>query len=129
MRALQEADAETEAPLVLINWPNEEGARLSPPMMGSGAAVGLLTEAAVLAKQDQDGKVFGEELRRIGWQGSADPAALQQLGAYFEMHIEQGPQLENEGLDLGVVTHALAQSWYEVTVEGQEARGAPDRCG
>ncbi len=129
MRALHEAGAETEAPLVLINWTNEEGARFSPPMMGSGAAMGIFPESEVLAKQDADGKVFGDELRRIGWQGSADPAALQDLGAYFELHIEQGPQLENEGLDLGVVTHALAQSWYEVTVLGEDAHGGSIMAG
>ena len=129
MRALHEAGAETEAPLVLINWTNEEGARFSPPMMGSGAAMGIFTEAEVLAKQSLDGAVFGEELRRIGWQGTADPAALQNLGGYFELHIEQGKQLEDEGLDLGVVTHALAQRWYEVTVEGEDAHGGSNMAG
>jgi len=123
MRALHEAGAETEAPLLLINWTNEEGARFSPPMMGSGVAMGIFPEAEVLAKTAPDGAVFGEELRRIGWQGSADPTDLQKVGAYFEIHIEQGPVLENEGFDLGVVTHALAQSWFEVTVEGEEAHG------
>ena len=77
MRALHEAGAETEAPLLLINWTNEEGARFSPPMMGSGAAMGIFTEAEVLAKRAADGAVFGEELKRIGWQGEADPADLQ----------------------------------------------------
>jgi N-carbamoyl-L-amino-acid hydrolase len=129
MRALHEAGAETEAPLLLINWTNEEGARFSPPMMGSGAAMGIFSEAEVLAKQDPDGKIFGEELRRIGWQGTADPAALQTVGAYFELHIEQGPQLENEGLDLGVVTHALAQRWYEVAVQGEESHGGSIMAG
>jgi N-carbamoyl-L-amino-acid hydrolase len=129
MRALHEAGAETEAPLLLINWTNEEGARFSPPMMGSGVAMGLFSEAEVLAKQDTDGKVFGEELRRIGWQGTADPAALQDVGAYFELHIEQGPHLENEGLDLGVVTHALGQTWYEVTVHGSESHGGSLMAG
>jgi beta-ureidopropionase / N-carbamoyl-L-amino-acid hydrolase len=123
MRALHEAGAETEAPLLLVNWTNEEGARFSPPMMGSGVAMGLFTEAEVLAKTDPEGAVFGEELRRIGWQGDADPAELQGVGAYLELHIEQGPVLENEGLEVGIVTHALAQSWFEVTVEGEEAHG------
>ena len=123
MRALHEAGIETEAPLLLINWTNEEGARFSPPMMGSGAAMGLFAEKEVLDKTDGAGAVFGEELRRIGWRGTADPAALQDLGAYFELHIEQGPALEREGAEIGVVTHALAQSWYEVTVEGEEAHG------
>ncbi len=129
MRALHEAGAETEAPLVLINWTNEEGARFSPPMMGSGGAMGLFTEEEILAKRDAEGKAFGEELRRIGWQGAASPQDLQSLGAYFELHIEQGPQLEDEGLDLGVVTHALAQSWYEITIEGAESHGGGPMIG
>ncbi len=129
MRALHEAGAETEAPLVLINWTNEEGARFSPPMMGSGAAMGMFTEAEVLAKQDAAGLSFGDELARIGWQGTADPADLQNLGAYFELHIEQGKLLEDAGLDLGIVTHALAQSWYEVTVTGADAHGGSTMQG
>jgi beta-ureidopropionase / N-carbamoyl-L-amino-acid hydrolase len=129
MRSLHEAGAETEAPLLLINWTNEEGARFSPPMMGSGAAMGLFTEAEVLAKRAQDGAVFGEELRRIGWQGMADPTDLQKVGAYLELHIEQGKLLEEGGQDVGVVTHALAQSWFEVTVEGEEAHGGSPMAG
>ena len=123
LRALHEAGIETEAPVTLINWTNEEGARFSPPMMGSGAAMGIFPESEVLAKTDSQGAVFGAELSRIGWAGSADPAALQGLGAYFELHIEQGPALERAGLDLGIVTHALAQHWFEVTVTGEEAHG------
>lgn len=120
MRALHEARIETEAPIVLINWTNEEGARFSPPMMGSGVAMGLFTEDEVLAKTDPAGAVFGEELRRIGWQGKADPAELQSLGAYFELHIEQGPLLEQEGIPVGVVDRALAQAWLDVTVTGED---------
>ena len=129
MRALHEAGAETEAPLLLVNWTNEEGARFAPPMMGSGAALGLLPEAEILAKRDGVGAVFADELRRIGWQGEADPAALRELGAYLELHIEQGPILEDEGCDVGVVTHALAQSWFEVTLEGAESHGGSRMAG
>jgi beta-ureidopropionase / N-carbamoyl-L-amino-acid hydrolase len=129
MRALHEAGAETEAPLLLINWTNEEGARFSPPMMGSGAAMGIFTEAEILAKRDQAGAVFGEELKRIGWQGEADPADLQACAAYLELHIEQGKLLEDAGLDVGVVTHALAQHWFEVVVEGEDAHGGSPMAG
>jgi N-carbamoyl-L-amino-acid hydrolase len=129
MRALHETGAETEAPLLLVNWTNEEGARFSPPMMGSGAAMGIFPEAEVLAKAAPDGAVFGDELRRIGWRGEADPAALQGIGAYFELHIEQGRLLEDGGEDIGVVTHALAQSWFEVTVDGEEAHGGSAMAG
>ena len=129
MRALHEAGAETEAPLLLINWTNEEGARFSPPMMGSGAAMGIFSEAEVLAKTAADGAVFGDELRRIGWQGTADPADLQGIGAYLELHIEQGKLLEDGGFDIGIVTHALGQSWFEVTVEGEAAHGGSAMAG
>ncbi len=129
MRAVHEAGIETEAPLMLVNWTNEEGARFAPPMMGSGAAMGIFTEAEILAKQDTEGKVFGEELARIGWQGEADPAALRDLGAYIELHIEQGRLLEDAGRTIGVVTHALAQNWLEVTVEGEEAHGGSPMAG
>ncbi|MDB5374517.1 MAG: allantoate amidohydrolase [Belnapia sp.] len=129
MRALHEAGAETEAPLLLINWTNEEGARFAPPMMGSGAAMGIFTEAEVLAKTDAAGAVFGEELRRIGWQGTADPAALQEVGAYLELHIEQGKLLEDGGYDVGIVTKALGQSWFEVVVEGEESHGGSAMAG
>jgi N-carbamoyl-L-amino-acid hydrolase len=129
LRALQEAGIETEAPLMLINWTNEEGARFAPPMMGSGAAMGIFTEDEVLAKQDPDGKVFGEELARIGWQGDADPAALSDIAAYIELHIEQGKLLEDAGRTIGVVTQALAQNWLEVTIEGEEAHGGSPMAG
>jgi N-carbamoyl-L-amino-acid hydrolase len=129
LRALHEAGMETAAPVMLVNWTNEEGARFSPPMMGSGAAMGIFAEAEVLAKADSAGAVFGDELRRIGWAGEADPAALRGLGAYFELHIEQGPTLEDAGLDIGIVTHALAQHWFDVTVTGAEAHGGSAMAG
>ncbi|WP_431284212.1 Zn-dependent hydrolase [Humitalea sp. 24SJ18S-53] len=129
LRAVHEAGIETEAPLMLINWTNEEGARFSPPMMGSGAAMGFFEEAATLAQADHEGLRFGDELTRIGWAGGDDPAALQNLGAYFEVHIEQGPVLEREGLSIGVVTHALAQAWFDVTVTGDDAHGGSAMAG
>jgi len=98
-------------------------------MMGSGAAMGIFPEAEVLAKTDSAGARFGDEIARIGWQGQADPAALQSLGAYFELHIEQGPVLEREGLDCGIVTHALAQHWFDVTVTGEDAHGGSAMAG
>ena len=129
MRALHEAGARTKAPLLLVNWTNEEGARFAPPMMGSGVAMGLFTEAEVLAKTDPEGAVFGTELARIGYAGSVDPALLQRIGAYFELHIEQGKLLEDAGEEIGVVTGALAQNWLEVTVTGEDAHGGSPMAG
>ncbi|WP_331293037.1 Zn-dependent hydrolase, partial [Methylobacterium radiotolerans] len=129
MRALHEAGIETEAPLLLINWCNEEGARFAPPMSGSGVAMGIVPEAGILATRDLAGHAFGDELRRIGWQGAADPAALREIGAYFELHIEQGKRLEDAGLTVGVVDRALAQIWYEITVLGEEAHAGSPMAG
>ena len=129
LRALHEAGVQTEAPVMLINWTNEEGARFSPPMMGSGAAMGIFPEPEVLAKADSAGATFGAELARIGWQGDADPAALRDLGACFELHIEQGPLLEREGMEVGIVTHALAQHWFDVHVTGEDAHGGSAMAG
>ena len=126
MRTLHAAGIATRAPLALVNWTNEEGARFAPPMMGSGAAMGLFTEAEILDRTAIDGARFGDELSRIGWQGTADPAAMQRMGAYLELHIEQGPVLERENLTIGVVTGSAAQQWYDVEVTGAEAHaGAP----
>ena len=121
LRALQESGTETEAPVVLINWTNEEGARFAPPMMGSGIAMGFLDEKAMLAGTDPAGASFGAELQRIGWEGSAEPAELQKLGAYYELHIEQGTVLERAGIPVGVVDRALGQLWLDVTVRGEDA--------
>ncbi len=129
LRALDEARIETEAPVALINWTNEEGARFSPPMLGSGGAVGVFPEARVLDTRDANGTCFGDALAAIGWAGDADPAALRDLGAYLEMHIEQGPVLEREGLEIGVVTHALAQQWFDVTVRGEDAHAGAAMFG
>jgi len=126
LRALHESGAETEAPLMLVNWTNEEGARFAPPMMGSGAAMGIFPAAQVLDAADSEGARFGAELARIGWRGEG---ALPEMAAYLELHIEQGPILEREGKSLGIVTHALAQSWYEVVVEGAEAHGGSPMAG
>ncbi len=129
MRALHQADIRTKAPLLLVNFTNEEGARFSPPMMGSGVAMGVFDEDEVLEKTDPSGAVFGAELARIGWAGEADPAALQRVGAYVELHIEQGRVLEDAGLEIGVVTGALAQTWLDVTVTGEDAHAGSVMAG
>jgi beta-ureidopropionase / N-carbamoyl-L-amino-acid hydrolase len=86
-------------------------------------------EDDALAQTDAASAVFGEELRRIGWQGDADPQSLLQLEAYFELHIEQGTILESEGADVGIVTHAAPQAWFEITLTGAEAHGGSSMAG
>ncbi|MDO9707924.1 allantoate amidohydrolase [Paracraurococcus lichenis] len=120
LRALQEAGAETAAPIVLVNWTSEEGCRFSPSMIGAAGAMGVLEEAAVLAAPAMDdGERYGDALARTGWAGAADPAALRDAAAYFEAHIEQGPVLEAEGHDLGIVTGGFATERALVTVTGE----------
>jgi beta-ureidopropionase / N-carbamoyl-L-amino-acid hydrolase len=127
LRALHEAGAETEAPILLIDWTNEEGARFSPPMAASEVAMGIAEEAKLLATPERAGPAtFGAELTRTGFAGTADPAALRDLAAYFEIHIEQGPVLESMGASIGIVTHALGALTLEVKVTGRDGHtGAP----
>jgi beta-ureidopropionase / N-carbamoyl-L-amino-acid hydrolase len=120
MRTLHESGYQTNAPIEIVNWTNEEGSRFAPAMLASGVFAGVFTADYAFACQDRDGKRFGEELDRIGYRGT-DRAGARKLGAMFELHIEQGPILEDEGKTIGVVTGVQGMRWYEVTVTGQDA--------
>ena len=120
LRTLNEAGYTTLAPLELINWTNEEGSRFTPPMLASGVFAGVFECDFTYAIEDRDGKTFVAELERIGYRGERK-CGDHKLGAYFELHIEQGPVLETENRLIGVVTGMQGQRWYEVTVTGQEA--------
>jgi beta-ureidopropionase / N-carbamoyl-L-amino-acid hydrolase len=120
MRTLHHAGYETNAPIEIVNWTNEEGSRFAPPMLASGVFAGVFTPDYAYARVDRDGKTFGEELKRIGYKGGAK-AGDHKLSAMFELHIEQGPILEDEGRMIGVVQGVQGMRWYEVTVTGQEA--------
>jgi beta-ureidopropionase / N-carbamoyl-L-amino-acid hydrolase len=120
MCTLHNAGYETNAPIEVVNWTNEEGARFAPPMLASGVFAGVFTPDYAYARTDRDGKTFGEELKRIGYKGD-EKAGAHKLSALFELHIEQGPILEDEGRTIGVVQGVQGMRWYEVTVTGQEA--------
>ena len=124
VRTLNDYGYETEAPIEVVAWTNEEGSRFAPAMMASGAFSGALDLDFVLSRTDPDGKTFGEELVRIGYAGE-EPVGRRKVGAYLEAHIEQGPILEAEKKTVGVVTGAQGQRWYEITVTGQEAHAGP----
>jgi N-carbamoyl-L-amino-acid hydrolase len=124
VRSLNDAGFETEAPIEVVVWTNEEGSRFPPPMIGSGVFAGVFDLAYGLGRPDLEGKTIGAELARIGFAGDV-PCGGRQIGAYFEAHIEQGPILEAEGKMVGVVTGAQGQRWYEITVTGQEAHAGP----
>ncbi len=118
IRALDDAGTVTAAPVAVVNWTNEEGARFAPALTGSAVHAGTLGLDQALALRDADGASFGDALRDIGYCGAAAPGAVQ-LGAHFELHIEQGPVLEAEGATIGVVTGAQGIRWYDATLSGQ----------
>lgn len=120
LRTLNEAGYTTTTPLELIDWTNEEGSRFTPPMLASGVFAGVFERDFAYASEDRDGKKFGAELERIGYRGERE-CPDHKLGAYFELHIEQGPVLEKEGILIGAVTGMQGQKWYEITVTGQDA--------
>ncbi|SNY92965.1 N-carbamoyl-L-amino-acid hydrolase [Cohaesibacter sp. ES.047] len=120
VRTLNDADIKTKHPIVVTNWANEEGARFSPPMLSSGVFAGVNTLDYAYGRHDLEGKTYGEELERIGWVGDEDVGA-RKMHAYFEYHIEQGPILEAEQKEIGVVTHCQGLWWLEFTLTGKEA--------
>ncbi len=120
IRTLNDLGVKTKHPIVVTNWTNEEGTRFAPAMLASGVFAGVHTEDWAKDRVDAEGKRFGDELKRIGWEGD-EPVGARPMKAFFELHIEQGPILEAEGKDIGVVTHGQGLSWTEVTVTGKEA--------
>ncbi|MDE2334809.1 MAG: M20 family metallo-hydrolase [Rhodospirillales bacterium] len=120
MRTLADLNLVTEAPLELVNWTDEEGSRFGHSLMGSGVWSGVYQEGAVKALRDVDGISVGDALRSIGADGP-EPARPFPADAYFELHIEQGPILEREQREIGVVTGAQAQVWYEGAVHGRDS--------
>jgi N-carbamoyl-L-amino-acid hydrolase len=120
VRTLNDLDIRTKHPIVVVNWTNEEGARFAPAMLASGVFAGVHTLDYAYARQDMDGKSFGDELKRIGWQGEEEVGA-RRMHAYFEYHIEQGPILEAQQKQIGVVTHCQGLWWLEFTLTGKEA--------
>ncbi|MCJ8238415.1 Zn-dependent hydrolase [Peteryoungia algae] len=120
IRSMNDLNIKTKHPIVVTNWTNEEGARFAPAMLASGVFAGVLTQDYAYARKDMDGKTFGDELKRIGWLGD-EKVGARKMHAYFEYHIEQGPILEAEEKQIGVVTHCQGLWWLEFTLTGREA--------
>ncbi|WP_282094843.1 Zn-dependent hydrolase [Epibacterium ulvae] len=120
IRSLNDMDVKTKHPIVVTNFTNEEGTRFAPAMLSSGVFAGIHTQDWAYAREDAEGKTFGDELKRIGWCGDEEVGA-RKMHAFFEFHIEQGPILEAEGKDIGVVTHGQGLSWTEITITGKDA--------
>ena len=120
LRTMNDLDIKTKHPIVVVNWTNEEGTRFAPAMLSSGVFAGVHTQDWAYDRVDAEGKAFGDELQRIGWRGDEDVGA-RKMHAFFELHIEQGPILEAENKQIGIVTHGQGLSWTQVTITGKDA--------
>ncbi|WP_417260054.1 Zn-dependent hydrolase [Celeribacter sp.] len=120
IRTMNDLGIKTKHPIVVTNWTNEEGTRFAPAMLASGVFAGKHTQDWAYEREDAEGKKFGDELKRIGWVGDEEVGA-RKMHAMFELHIEQGPILEAEGKDIGVVTHGQGLRWIECTVTGKDS--------
>jgi N-carbamoyl-L-amino-acid hydrolase len=120
MRTLVQAGYETYAPIEIVNWTNEEGARFAPSMTASGVFSGTFDREWAAARTDRDGITLGQALEEIGYRGE-QRCGDHPLSAFFELHIEQGPLLELEGKEIGIVTGVQGLRWYEILVTGQDA--------
>jgi beta-ureidopropionase / N-carbamoyl-L-amino-acid hydrolase len=128
VRTMNERNIQTEAPIEVAFWTNEEGSRFVPVMMGSGVFCGAFSLETAYAAVDTEGKSVREELERIGYLGDEVPGK-HPIGAYFETHIEQGPVLEDADKVIGVVPAVMGLSWYDCTVTGMEAHAGPTPMG
>ena len=120
VRTLNETGVKTKRPIVIVNFTNEEGTRFPPAMVASGVFAGVHTLDWAYERQDANGKTFGQELERIGWVGDEEVGS-RKMHAFFELHIEQGPILEKEKKQIGVVTHGQGLSWLQITLTGKES--------
>lgn len=118
VRRLNDLNIETEAPMEIVSWTNEEGSRFVPVMMGSGVFAGVFPMEEVYKQTDVEGKSVGDELKNIGYIGTQTPGD-HPITAYFEAHIEQGPILEKNEIDIGIVQGVLGTRWYNCKVYGQ----------
>ena len=120
IRTLNDQGIETKHPIVIVNFTNEEGTRFPPAMVASGVFAGVHSLDWAYSREDSEGKTFGEELKRINWIGDEEVGS-RKMKAFFELHIEQGPILELEEKEIGIVTHGQGLSWLEITLTGKES--------
>jgi N-carbamoyl-L-amino-acid hydrolase len=120
VRTLNDAGIETEAPICIANWTNEEGSRFAPAMMASAAYAGHFTTEDILSRKDSDGVTVAEALDSIGYRGDS-PVGTQKFSSFVELHIEQGPILEAEAKTIGVVDSGQGVLWYDGRITGFES--------
>lgn len=124
VRALNDAGLRTRRPVTLVIFTNEEGARFQPAMIASGVLAGRIALEDAYNARDRDGVRLVDALERIGYLGP-EPCAPRPFRAYLELHIEQGPILEEEGLSVGVVEGIVAISWSRLTIHGVQDHAGP----
>lgn len=120
VRTLRDTGVRLRRPVEIVNWTNEEGCRFTPVMLGSAVFAGALAHADALAARSPDGARLGDELVRLGVDPSA-PVGGHAIDSYLELHIEQGPVLEEEGYDVGFVTGGQGLVWYDAQLRGAES--------
>jgi len=118
VRSLNDEGIETRRPIEVVNWTNEEGSRFQPVMQGSGVWAGELDIEEEYARTDSDGNTVEAELERIGYKGNTPAEPQTDYDSYLELHIEQGPVLEANDRDVGVVTGFVGLSWGSITFFG-----------
>jgi N-carbamoyl-L-amino-acid hydrolase len=119
VRTLNDRAIETTKPLEIVNWTNEEGARFQPAMQGSGVWAGDLDLEEEYSKTDESGKLFEDELERIGYKGETKAKPIEDYDSFIELHIEQGPVLDKNSKDIGIVSGVAGLSWGTVTFYGE----------
>lgn len=124
LRTLHEHQVTTQRPMTIVNWTNEEGARFTPAMLGSGVWIGKFGKDWAYERRDIDGKKLGEELKRIGYKGKL-PAKKSPVYAYYELHVEQGPILEREGKVIASPKGIICRHHHDVYVMGTANQVGP----
>lgn len=124
IRVLNENQMETERPIEIVNFTNEEGARFAPPMLGSGGITGAFRKDFIYQLKDNQGNSFAEELERIGYKGLEENRP-QHIHSFVEVHVEQGPVLEQQSISIGAVEGIQGMTWLEVKLKGQSDHAGP----
>ncbi|QLG63412.1 Zn-dependent hydrolase [Halorarum salinum] len=125
LRTFEDEGVETERPIEIVNWTNEEGSRFKPALTGSGAYVGAHDVETVLAETDENGTTVEEALEEIGYRGTEPVGPDEVPDSALELHVEQGPALEEADRRIGVVEGVLGMVWLEATVRGDADHAGP----
>lgn len=125
LRGFEDENVETVRPIEIVNWTNEEGARFKPALMGSGTYVGTHDLETILAETDIEGTTVAEALEEIGYHGTDAPGPDEVPHSALELHIEQGPILEEGDREIGIVEGVLGMVWLEATIRGKADHAGP----